>query len=69
MCEGELVSDEPDPRFLGGEDAVLTDVSKMRWAVAVGWDGAADIHANVDKTMMVAEMRYIADHLEGQERT
>lgn len=58
------MTDDPDPRFLGGEEAVITDVSRMRWVVAVGWDGAADLHAHVDRATVADEMRYLADHIE-----
>lgn len=55
---------DPDPRFLGGEEAVLTDVSTMAWVVTAGWDRAVDIQAQVDKATMAAQMRYIADQID-----
>lgn len=55
---------QPDPRFLAGEEAVITDVAQTRWAVVAGWDGAVDIHGKVDRAIMAAELRYVADHLD-----
>lgn len=59
------MSDTPDPRFLGGnEGLVLTDAAQMRWVIAVGHDGAADVYANIDRPTMAAELRFIADSLD-----
>lgn len=58
------MSDQPDRRFLAGEDAVLTDVSKMRWVVSAGWDGAVDIHSNISKKDLAAQLRFIADQFD-----
>lgn len=56
-----MARDEPDPRFLGGETAVLTNVQDMALVVAISHDGAADIHASVSKEKAAAMLRYIAD--------
>lgn len=51
----------PDPRFLGGEKAVITDTSDMALVICIGWDGAADIRGSVDKVQAAAWLRLIAD--------
>lgn len=53
--------EQPDPRFLAGENAVLTDVSKMQWVLAAGWDGAVDVHANISRKDLAAQLRFLAD--------
>lgn len=58
------MADTPDPRFLGGEKAVLTDTRDMALVVAIGWDGAADIHANVARTEAARLLRHIADEFD-----
>lgn len=58
------MADRPDPRFLGGESAVLTDARDMAFVVAVGWDGACDMHANIDKPQMAKILRQIADSID-----
>jgi len=54
-----------DPRFLGGaEGIVLTSAADMAFVVAVGWDGACDMQANVDKPTMARTLRMIADQID-----
>lgn len=53
-----------DPRFLGGEKAVLMDASEMAFVVALGWDGACDMTANIDKPTMARHLRFIADQID-----
>lgn len=55
-----------DPRFLAGEEAVLTDVALMRWALAMDWNGTVDVHCNVPKPLAAAELRLIATQLDGR---
>lgn len=59
-------ADEPDPRFLGGETAVLTDASSMALVIAIGWKGECDIVCNVANTQAVEWLRAIADQIEAK---
>lgn len=56
----------PDPRFLGGETAVLVDTALMALALTIGWDGAADIRCHVDKPQAANMLRRIADVLDAE---
>ena len=53
-----------DPRFLAGEQAVLTDARDMALVIAVGWDNAVDIHANIAKPEAARILRLIADQFD-----
>lgn len=55
----------PDPRFLGGEKGmVVTNAADKAFVVAVGWDGAVDMQANIDKPTMATTLRQIADSID-----
>lgn len=52
----------PDPRFLGGETAVLSDTEDFALVVLVGFDGAADCRANgITHKYGATILRQIAD--------
>lgn len=54
----------PDPRFLGGQKGmVVTNANDKAFVLVVGWDGAVDMQANVDKPQMATILRQIADQL------
>lgn len=58
-------SPTPDPRFLGGEKGmVVTNANDKAFVLAVGWDGACDMQANVPKPEMARILRQIADSLD-----
>lgn len=59
------MAESPDPRFLGGESAVLTDTSEMALVVTVTHDGVVDVQAQVHRDVVAATLRYLADHFEG----
>ena len=58
------MSETPDPRFLGGEKAVLTNTADMAFVVAAGWDGAVDLTANIPRSELAAHLRALADQLD-----
>lgn len=62
---GDAMNEGPDPRFLGGKTGgVLIDSREMAFSVAVRWDGACDMHSNIDKPRMAAYLRQIADQID-----
>lgn len=56
----------PDPRFLGGETAVITDTSQMAFTLVIGFDGACDMRAGdgVSKQQAAAWLRMVANSLD-----
>lgn len=61
---------EPDPRFLGGETAVLSDARDFALVLTISHDGVADVMVNGprghpdqawDKPTCAKYLRYIAD--------
>ena len=59
-----MTAEPVDPRFLGGETAVLTNAADMAFVVCVDWNGAVDMTANIDKPQMATLLRRIADTLD-----
>lgn len=52
----------PDARFLGGAtEPVLIDTREMALSIAVGFDGACDVSANIAKPEAARILRQIAD--------
>lgn len=56
--------ERPDPRFLGGEVAVLTDASKMALVIAIDWNGAVDIMGKIPPSDAAAVLRQLVAHFE-----
>lgn len=42
----------------------MTNAADMAFVVAVGWDGACDMQANIDKPTMARTLRMIADQID-----
>jgi hypothetical protein len=55
------MSDDRDPRFLGGQDLVLTDARDMALVIAISHEGVLDVQANVPKKQAAFWLREVAD--------